>query len=174
MGDSEYAAEQAMYGTGRREPPGTSGWIIFASVMLVVGSISHISTGLTYVISTDWALATTNVSPDTVKVLGWVHLGVAALMLISAWGVLSARRWARWIGILFGAATVIQGIVELSVNGGFALLHILVGAGVIFALTVKGENVAPEQVMMGNEGARLLPDVPGAEKTQQEQDDNLL
>ncbi len=164
---SEYTAEQAKYGTEREEPPGTSGWIIFASVALVVGSISHISAGMTMVFNTDWALATTDVSPDTVKILGWIHLGVAALMLISAWGVLSARRWARGVGVLFGGITVLHGIADLSVNGLFGVLGILVGAGIIFALTVKGEVVAPDQVPMGRAGeADFVPKEVGEAYTE--------
>jgi hypothetical protein len=151
------------------ERQGTSGWIIFAATMIAIGSLSHWSTGLTFVFNTTWALATTDfVSESTVKLIGWIQLGIGALMVVSAWGVLSAKKWARAVGIIFGVITVISGITNLAVNGFFAVLGILVGVGVIFALTAKGDVVAGDQVMMGDKGAPLLYDVPGQDVVDEE------
>lgn len=155
------------------ERQGTSGWIIFAATMIAIGSLSHWSTGLTFVFNTTWALATTDfVSESTVKLIGWIQLGIGALMVVSAWGVLSAKKWARAVGIIFGVVTVITGITNLAVNGLFAVLGILVGAGVIFALTVKGDVVAGRQVAMGDKGAPLLYDVPGEDVVEEEKPPN--
>jgi hypothetical protein len=151
------------------ERQGTSGWIIFASVMIALGSLSHFSIGLTFVFNTTWALATTDfVSESTVKVLGWIQLGIGTLMVVSAWGVLSAKKWARAVGIIFGVITVITGITNLAVNGLFAVLGIAVGVGVIFALTAKGNVVAGDQVLLSEEGAPLLYDVPGEDVVEEE------
>ena len=142
--------------TNRKEEQGTSGWIIFASTMIVIGSLSHFSIGLTYVFNTPWALLNTSyTSETTVRVLGLLQLGVGLLMVVSAWGVLSAKTWARAVGILFGVVTIVEGIGTIQLYPGIGLFVVLIGVGIIFALTAKGTVVAREQVPMGEEGAPI-------------------
>lgn len=149
---------------------GTSAWIIFASLMIVVGSLSHISSGLTMVFNTNWVLMNTDYTSESdVVTLGWINLGIATLMLVSAWGVLSAKKWARAVGVIFGVLTVVNGISNLQINTFLGIAGIAVGAGIVFALTVKGDVVAEDQVMMGDKGAALLYDVPGEEEVEEEQ-----
>jgi len=158
----------------REEPKGTSGWIIFASLMIVVGSLSHISSGLTMVFNTDWVMLNTDYTSESdVVIQGWINLGIAALMLVSAWGVLSAKKWARAVGVIFGVLTVVNGISNLQINTFLGIAGMAIGAGIIFALTVKGDVVAEDQVPMGDSGAALLYDVPGKEVADEAQDVDL-
>jgi hypothetical protein len=144
------------------EGRGTSGWVIFAAIMLVVGSVSHFATGLTFVLNTDWVLETTSYTSESdVQVLGWISLGIGALMVASAWGVLSARLWARIVGIIFGVLTVIHGITNLQVNIAWGIGGILIGLAIVYALAVKGAIVAPDQEGVEAEGGRpTLPETP--------------
>ena len=154
----------------QEERQGTSAWIIFASLMIVVGSLSHISSGLTMVFNTNWVLMNTDYTSESdVVTLGWINLGIATLMLVSAWGVLSAKKWARAVGVIFGVLTVVNGISNLQINMLLGIAGIAVGAGIVFALTVKGDVVAEDQVMMGDKGAALLYDVPGEDYVEEEQ-----
>jgi hypothetical protein len=154
----------------QEERQGTSAWIIFASLMIVVGSLSHISSGLTMVFNTNWVLMNTDYTSESdVVTLGWINLGIATLMLVSAWGVLSAKKWARAVGVIFGVLTVVNGISNLQINTFLGIAGIAVGAGIVFALTVKGDVVAEDQVMMGDKGAALLYDVPGEDYVEEEQ-----
>jgi hypothetical protein len=154
----------------QEERQGTSAWIIFASLMIVVGSLSHISSGLTMVFNTNWVLMNTDYTSEAdVVTLGWINLGIATLMLVSAWGVLSAKKWARAVGVIFGVLTVVNGISNLQINTFLGIAGIAVGAGIVFALTVKGDVVAEDQVMMGDKGAALLYDVPGEDYVEEEQ-----
>jgi len=160
--------------TAAQESQGTSGWIVFASVMIVIGSVSHISTGMTFVLNTSWALAMSDyTSESTVRLVGWVNLGIAALMLISAWGVLSAKTWARVVGIIFGAATVVNGIGNLQLNVFWGLAGILVGAAIIYALTVKGKIVAQDQVLMGDAGTSPMLREGHAEQEEHEREADI-
>lgn len=144
------------------EGQGTSGWVIFAAIMLVVGSVSHFATGLTFVLNTDWVLETTDYTSESdVQVLGWISLAIGAVMVASAWGVLSARTWARVVGIVFGVLTVIHGLTNLQVNGAWGLGGILVGGAIIYALAAKGTVVAPDQEGAEAAGGRpTLPQTP--------------
>ena len=160
--------------TAAQESQGTSGWIVFASVMIVIGSVSHISTGMTFVLNTSWALAMSDYTSESiVRLVGWVNLGIAALMLISAWGVLSAKTWARVVGIIFGAATVVNGIGNLQLNVFWGLAGILVGAAIIYALTVKGKIVAQDQVLMGDAGTSPMLREGHAEQEEHEREADI-
>ncbi|GMQ86419.1 MAG: hypothetical protein BMS9Abin07_1997 [Acidimicrobiia bacterium] len=149
------------------ERQGTSGWIILASVFIVAGSISHISTGLTFVLNTRWAVEMTDyTSESTVTLIGWINLGVGALMIAAAWAVLSARIWARVVGGILGAVTIGNGIQNLSLNVFWGVVGIIIGAATIFAVSVKGSIVAKDAKLLGTtEGRPLAADIPS------EQDD---
>lgn len=144
------------------EGQGTSGWIIFAAIMLVAGSVSHFATGMTFVLNTDWVLETSSYTSESdVQLLGWISLGIGVLMVASAWGVLSARTWARVVGIIFGVLTVIHGFTNLTVNVFWGIAGILVGVAIIYALAAKGTIVAPDQEGVDAEGGRpTLPQTP--------------
>lgn len=160
--------------TAAKEGQGTSGWIILASTMIVVGSLSHISTGMTFVFNTSWAVAMSDYTTESdVKLVGWINLGIAALMLISAWGVLSAKPWARMVGIIFGVATVVNGVGNLQLNVFWGLAGILVGAAIIYALTVKGKVVAQDQVAMGDAGTSPILREGHAEQEEHEREADI-
>jgi hypothetical protein len=108
-----------------------------------------------------------------VKLVGWINLGIAALMLISAWGVLSAKPWARVVGIVFGVATVVNGIGNLQLNVFWGLAGILVGAAIIYALTVKGKVVAQDQVLMGDAGTSPILREGHAEQEEHEREADI-
>lgn len=144
---------------------GTSGWTISAAVMIALGSLSHISSGLTMVFRTEWVLDTADYTSESdVETLGWINLGIAALMIVTAWGVLSAKQWARAIGVIFGVLTVVNGISNLELNTFWGIAGILVGAGIVFALTVKGDIAAEDPVPMRGPSGKPPPDVPGDPK----------
>jgi hypothetical protein len=122
------------------------------------------------VFNTNWVLMNTDYTSESdVVTLGWINLGIATLMLVSAWGVLSAKNWARAVGVIFGVLTVVNGISNLQINTFLGIAGIAVGAAIVFALTVKGDVVAEDQVMMGDKGAALLYDVPGEDYVEEEQ-----
>jgi uncharacterized membrane protein (DUF2068 family) len=149
-----------MYETDR-DRQGTSGWVIFAAAMLGLGSVSHISSGMTMVFNTTWVLDTTHYTSKTdIQALGWVQLGVGVLMLVSAWGLLTAKRWARAVGVVFGVVTALHGLTHLEIHPLWGIAGLLVGAGIVFALTAKGGIVAEDQVLYGDQGGVLTPEVP--------------
>jgi hypothetical protein len=153
---------------------GTSFWVIFASAMLALGSLSHLSAGMTMVFNTNWVLATSDyTSASDVQTLGWINLGIGALMILSAWGVLARKTWARAVGVVFGVLVVVNGISVLQLNLAWGILTIAVGVGVVFALTVKGAVVAPDATVYGEveDGYRPLePELPGEIVTEDKPD----
>ncbi len=152
---------------------GTSFWVIFASALIGLGSISHFAAGLTMVLNTNYVLANSDFSSASdVKTLGWIQLGIAVLMVGSAWGVLARKTWARAIGVIFGVLTVVHGISNLELNVFWGLATILVGAAIVYALTVKGDVVEVSTIDgLDVEGSRgLEPELPGERATRPDPD----
>ena len=77
------------------------------------------------------------------------------------------------VGVIFGVLTIVNGISNLQINTFLGIAGMVIGAGIIFALTVKGDVVAEDQVPMGDSGAALLHDVPGKEVADEAQDVDL-
>ncbi len=83
----------------------------------------------------------TDLTPEsTVKLLGWINLGLAAMMFASARAVPSARTWARVVGGLFGAVTIVNGLQNLDLNVFWGIAGIAAGAAIIIAVSVKGPH----------------------------------
>lgn len=121
---------------------GTSGWIIFASTLLVLGSISQFATGLTMVFNSEWVQFNTGDAVVDIKIHGWISLAIGILMVAAAWGVIGARTWARVVGIVFGGITVLNGILMIPTYAVLGIVIAAFGGMVIYALTVRGKDVA--------------------------------
>ncbi len=89
-------------------------------------------------------------------------------MIASAWAVLSAKTWARIVGGLFGAVTIVNLIQNLYLNVFWGIAGIAVGVAIILAVNVKGSIVAGDATLLGTtEGRPLAP------KSQSKQDDRI-
>ena len=151
--------------TDTTEPTGTSWWVVFASAALVIGSFSNFATGLTFVLNTDWALATTEFTDETaVKAIGWINLGIGTLMLASAWGVFAAKTWARAVGVIFGVLTMLNGVTNLQLNPVWGLAGVAVGIAIVYALMVKATVVVEAKM---DEPSAIVPDIPSERMAQE-------
>lgn len=124
------------------ESQGTSGWIIFASTLLVLGSISQFATGLTMVFNSEWVQFNTDSAIVDIKIHGWISLAVGILMIAAAWGIIGAKTWARVVGVVFGGITVLNGILMIPTYVVLGLVITAFGIMVIYALTVRGKDVS--------------------------------
>jgi hypothetical protein len=121
---------------------GTSGWIIFASTLLVLGSVSQFATGLTMIFNSEWVQFNTGDAIVDIKIHGWISLTIGILMVAAAWGVIGARTWARVIGVVFGGITVLNGMLMIPTYAVLGLVIAAFGVMVIYALTIRGHDVS--------------------------------
>ncbi len=134
---------------------GTSGWIIFASTLLVLGSISQFATGLTMVINSEWVHLNTGGAIVDIKIHGWISLAIGVLMVAAAWGVIGARTWARIVGVVFGGVTVLNGMLMIPTYAALGFVITALGVIVIYALTVRGEDVSNVPQSSLDEGVQM-------------------
>ncbi len=161
------------------KPRGTSGWVIFASTLLVLGSSSQFATGLTMVFNSEWVQFNTGDAIVDIKVHGWISLAIAVLMVAAAWGVIGAKAWARVVGIVFGGITVVNGILMVPTYVVLGLVIAGLGVIAIYALTVRGKDVSsyrqapPQAQYMPEErepSDRILPELPGEEVVREQKE----
>jgi len=116
------------------------GWLLFAAVVLGVAGIMKIFDAI-------WAFRYHGVLPQnfeaaifghTLKTYGWVYLAVAAILIISALGVVARSQVSRWIGIFAGAVLAISSIWWMPYYPVWSLAYIFTGMAIIYGLAVYG------------------------------------
>jgi hypothetical protein len=117
-----------------------TGWLAFASIILIVEGIMRI-------IDAFWAFKYNDelqnlqslLFEDNLAAYGWVWLILGVLLVAAGVAILNAAPWARWFGILAGSIGAIVGISWIYVQPVWALVHIILAVLVIYALVVYAE-----------------------------------
>ena len=120
------------------------GWLLFAAIVLGVAGIMRFFDAI-------WAFRYHGVLPEnfeaalfghSLKTYGWVYLIVAAVLIVSAFGVVVRSQVSRWIGIFAGALLSISAIWWMPYYPVWSLTYIFAGIAVIYGLTVYGGREA--------------------------------
>jgi hypothetical protein len=116
------------------------GWVLFAASALGVAGIMRIFDAI-------WAFRYHGVLPQnledaifghSLKTYGWVYLVVAAILILSAFGVMARSQVSRWIGVFAGAVLAISAIWWMPYYPVWSLTYIAVGFFVVYALAAYG------------------------------------
>jgi hypothetical protein len=117
-----------------------SGWLYFAAVVLGVAGIMRIFDAI-------WAFRYDGALPQHLQdaifgrdlnTYGWVYLGVAAVLLLSAAYVVRGSQWARWVGVAAGAIGAISAVWWMPYYPVWSLTYVGLGAAVIYGLIAHG------------------------------------
>ena len=118
----------------------SSGWLQFASIVLIVAGIMRILDAI-------WAWRYNGVLPDEFQkavlgndldTYGWLWLIVGIVLILAGLAVTRRSQWARWIGILAGAILTITAIAWMPFYPVLSLIYIFVGIIVIYGLAAHG------------------------------------
>ena len=118
----------------------SSGWLQFASIVLIVAGIMRILDAI-------WAWRYNGVLPDEFQkavlgndldTYGWLWLIVGIVLILAGVAVTRRSQWARWIGILAGAILTITAIAWMPFYPVWSLVYIFVGIFVIYGLATHG------------------------------------
>jgi hypothetical protein len=145
---SQYAEpEGSTQATSHDEPTGTGwvgvGWILFASVMLLMLGWFHAIQGLVALFDDQKFLVTDSdliVSADY-TVWGWVHLIGGAIVVVAGLSLATGRMWARVVGIIAASLSAIVNITFLSAYPIWSAIMIALDILIIWALTVHGAEM---------------------------------
>jgi hypothetical protein len=120
--------------------PEGEGWLFFAGTVLGVAGIMRIFDAI-------WAFRYHGAVPEnlenaifghSLKTYGWVYLVVAAILLLSSFGVLARSQFSRWIGIFAGAVMAISAVWWMPYYPVWSLVYIFIGVLVIYGLAAYG------------------------------------
>ncbi|HSE07347.1 MAG TPA: hypothetical protein VLB29_01670 [Nocardioidaceae bacterium] len=125
------------------ETSGWVGWILFASMMMVVVGFFQVVLGLTAIFDDGYYLVTQDallINADYTA-WGWVHLALGAVAIAAAAGLLAGQMWARVVGI---AMALVSSVVNLAFMAAYPLWSIMVIALdvlVIYAIAAHGREL---------------------------------
>ena len=126
----------------------TSGWVVFAGLMLFMAGMFGAIDGLVAIIQDEVFLVT----DDQIILLdltawGWVHLIVGSIALVTGLAVLSGQPWAVFLGVFLAMASATTQLLFITVFPLWSLAIIAIDILVIYGLVVHGE----EAVAVGGE-----------------------
>ena len=121
----------------------TSGWVVFAGLMLFMAGLFGAIDGLVAIIQDEVFLVT----DDQIILLdltawGWVHLGVGSIALVTGLSVLSGQLWAVILGVFLAMASATTQLMFITVFPLWSLAIIAIDILVIYGLVVHGGDAA--------------------------------
>lgn len=129
------------------EPTGWVGWIIFASIMMIlVGTFSAID-GLAALFRSGYYVVGRNgllVNVDY-TVWGWAHLVVGVVAIVAAFGLLAGKTWGRVLGIAIAMLSALVNLAFMAAYPVWALTLITLDVVVIYAIAMHGAELKARQ-----------------------------
>jgi len=113
-----------------------SGWLLFASIMLMVAGIYNFIWGIGALTKDE--LYVVQLLFANLTFWGWVWLIVGVLQVCAGFGVLSKNQAARWFGIVMASISAITAFFYIWAVPGWALLIITLDVLVIYGLAEYG------------------------------------
>lgn len=119
------------------------GWIIFASVMMIIGGALNAMHGLVAIFNDDWVVWTNrgDLYVD-LTTWGWVHLGIGIAVVVAGFGLFTGNVLARAVAVVLVGASIIANFLYMPAYPVWALTIIAVDVLVIYALTAHGRDLA--------------------------------
>ena len=122
------------------EVTGWTGWIGFAAIMLILGGSFQAIAGLAAIFKDEVFAVGKNgllVSMDFTA-WGWVHLVIAALLILAGASLFAGKMYGRIVGVLAAMLSAIANIVFISAYPVWSTIIIAVDVFVIYAIVVHG------------------------------------
>ncbi len=119
-----------------------SGWVVFASIMLVMAGMFGIIDGLVALINDEVYLVTKDsVVAFDFTTWGWIHLILGIIVLIAGFAVMSGRLWARIVGVFVAMLSAVSQIAFITAFPLWSVVIIGIDVLIIYGLLVHGEEV---------------------------------
>jgi hypothetical protein len=124
---------------------GWSGWIIFASVMLIIGGIVNAIYGMVAIVNDTWVVWN---NQETMLVdftaWGWMMFILGTVAVLAGLGLLTGNLAARITAVVLASVSLIGNFLFLPAFPLWALSVMVLDALVIYAVTAHGREMKPE------------------------------
>jgi hypothetical protein len=127
------------YEAGRSSEP-VSGWavggVFFAGILMIVIGIFEAIKGLAAIIENEFFVVSQNYTFEVdVTAWGWIYLILGIVVALAGFYVLSARTWARIVGIALAILVAVANFLYIPYYPFWSLLIIALSIWVIWSLT---------------------------------------
>lgn len=126
---------------------GWTGWIVFASVVMMITGALNAFSGLIAVISKNWFVwSNQNNLYMTFTAWGWTHFAIGCLVFFAGIGLLAGNIWARTAAVALASVSLIANFLWLPAYPFWALTVMVLNAIVIYAVCAHGSEmrISPE------------------------------
>jgi hypothetical protein len=126
----------------RAKSTGWIGWIVFASViMLLEGSLQAIQ-GLVAIFKDDfYVVARDRLIAFDFTTWGWIHLAIGVLVFFAGMALLSGRLWGRTVAVVLAVLSAMAQLTFLDAYPVWAVIIIALDILIIYAITMHGTEL---------------------------------
>jgi hypothetical protein len=118
-------------------PSWSRGFAVFAAVMMMTIGVLHVLEGLAAIIRNQFFVVAANYAFHLdVTAWGWLHLILGIVIAIAGFFVIRGVLWARMVGILVAAVSLVANFLSMPYYPFWAFMIIALVAAVIWALCV--------------------------------------
>jgi hypothetical protein len=143
----ELDPQDAVVRTSRTPPPqgptrvtGWVGWMFFAVAMLVLVGAFQVAAGLVALLDDELFIVRSAglVLDIGYTAWGWTHLAIGTALVLVAFGLLAARRWARIVATALAGTSAVVHFIFAPAYPVWSIVVITLDVIVIYALTAHG------------------------------------
>ncbi|WP_456846897.1 DUF7144 family membrane protein [Cellulomonas sp. P5_C6] len=118
------------------------GLTVFAGTMMMIAGVLHAMQGLVAVVNdTFYVVGQKWLFEFDVTTWGWIHVVVGIIVAFAGIFVLSGQVWARTVGVIVAALSIVFNFAWLPYYPVWSLIIIAIDFFVIWALTVHGRDI---------------------------------
>jgi hypothetical protein len=124
-------------------PTGWTGWVVFASIMMILLGLFQSVQGLVGIFDPGYYHVTASgliVSVDYTA-WGWAHLLLGVLIVICGLGVLAGNLAARIVAVVLAGLSALMNLVFIEAYPIWSIIAITLDVLVIYAVTVHGREL---------------------------------
>jgi hypothetical protein len=137
------ATRTVVEGEFYEERSGWGGWIIFASVIMIISGTLNAMHGLVAIFNDEWVVWTNQGDLYfDLTTWGWIHLGVGIAVVLAGFGLLTGNVLARAVAVAFAGLSILANFLYMPAYPVWALTIIAIDVFVIYALTAHGRDLA--------------------------------
>jgi len=108
---------------------------LFAGVLILIVGVMHLLTGIAAIAKRDlFVIDSDEIFRIDLTAWGWVHVVIAALIIVAGIGIVSGKAWGFLSGIGFAALSILANFVFAPLYPFWSLVIIAVDVLVIWAL----------------------------------------
>ena len=117
-------------------------WVAFAGIMMITLGLFDVLGGVAALFSDDYfAVTKEGLLVENYKALGVIHLSFGVLLIAVGWALLQLRTWARLAALVLVIANAAVHVAFLNAQPIWSLIMVAIDVLIIYALTVRWEDV---------------------------------